>query len=479
MGNYKEILKEANYLLGNWVSSGSQMHTIYDKYSAEQLATVPFASPGEVADAISFAASGRRELAGWSAGKRAQHLERVACLLEARRDAFVDIIVREAGKPIGHARNEVDRGMTTLRNAAVEATRFCGEVIPLDQGIGIGKTAFTKRIPVGIVAAITPFNFPLNLVLHKVAPALAVGCPVIVKPALQSPLTALALASLIEEAGYPKEVLQVFVCCNSSAEMLVRDERVAMLSFTGSDEVGWQLKSIAGKKKVALELGGNAAMIVDETADIGKAASLACMGSYLYAGQICVSTQRIFAVKSVFEEFKEAMIKEIALVKSGNPQEEGVINGPLISKAHAERVNVWVQEAIQQGAELLAGARMLDPQRPIYAPTLLTKTLPGMKVRKEEVFGPVAVLEPVDDYQEAILRVNESRYGLQVGVFTNRVDRMHQAHDQLEVGGVIIGGVPGFRVESMPYGGIKDSGLGREGIRYAMEEMTEPRLMVF
>jgi acyl-CoA reductase-like NAD-dependent aldehyde dehydrogenase len=479
MGIYKIILKEANYLLGNWVSTGESMHSIHDKYSAERIATVPFATPGEVADSISFATSGRRELAEWSAGKRAQHLDRVADLLEAKRDAFVDLIVREAGKPIFHARNEVDRGMTTLRNAAAEATRFCGEIIPMDQGIGVGKTAFTKRVPVGIVAAITPYNFPLNLVLHKLAPALAVGCPVILKPALQSPLTSFAIAALVEEAGYPKEALQVFVCCNSSAERLVRDERVAMLSFTGSDEVGWKLKSIAGKKKVTLELGGNAAMIVDETADIGTAAALACMGSYLYAGQICVSTQRIFAVKSVFEEFKAAMIKEIAFVKSGNPREEGVINGPLIDKAHAERVNAWVQEAIQQGAELLAGAKTLDPQHSIYAPTLLTKTLPSMKVRKDEIFGPVAVLEPVDDYQEAILKVNESRFGLQVGVFTNRVDRMHQAHDQLEVGGVIIGGIPGFRVENMPYGGIKDSGLGREGIRYAMEEMTEPRLMVF
>lgn len=479
MGSYLHILKQANFIAGQWYETGAGMLSVRDKYTGELLAELPLASTQQVGEALACAVAARQEFQSWSAGKRARHLEALAQLLETKRAHFVDLIVREAGKPVGYARNELDRAVLTLRIAAGEATRFGGEYVALDFGVGEGKTAFTRRFPVGVVAGITPFNFPLNLVLHKVAPALAVGCPIIVKPAPQAPLTTLALAGLVEEVGFPQGVFQALISDNAQAEALVRDERVAMLSFTGSDKVGWLLKGIAGKKKLALELGGNAAVIVDESADIATAAALVCTGAYLYAGQVCISTQRIYVVHAVRAAFEQALIAQIAQVKSGNPQEEGVLNGPIIDEVHTQRIHSWVQEALAGGAQALAGGNLLDPAHQVYAPTLLTCTSPAMKVCSEEIFGPVAVLESVPDFATAIHWVNAGRYGLQAGIFTNRMDHVRMAHAQLEVGGIIVGGVPGFRVDSMPYGGVKDSGMGREGVRYAMEEMSEPRLLVW
>ncbi len=430
-------------------------------------------------EAISKAFSSKHTHLQIPAGTRESCLQKLATLLESKYADFVDLIVRESGKPIGNARAEVDRGVRTLRLAAAESLRFCGEIIPMDFGAGAGKTAFTKRIPVGVVVGITPFNFPLNLVLHKVAPALAVGCPIIIKPAPQAPLTALALAALVQEAGFAAGALQVLLCENALAERLVTDPRIAMLSFTGSDAVGWRLRAIAGKKKVALELGGNAAVIVDETTDLPTAAKAVCIGAYSYAGQTCISTQRVFVVEAVFARFQQLLIDEIEQIKSGNPHDENVVNGPIIDAGHLDRIDAWVHEAIAGGAQVLAGGKILSQTHHIFAPTLLTQTDPSMKVCHDEVFGPVAVLEKVSDFEMAVDKVNESRYGLQVGVFTNCIDRVKWAHSHLEVGGVIINGAPGFRVDNMPYGGIKDSGAGREGVRYAMEEMTEPRLLVY
>lgn len=479
MGNYLHILRSGNFIAGEWTADGIGLHLVLDKYTGESLAGLPLATAAQCEQAIQCAWDARQEFQSWSAGKKARLLDTLADLLEAKRADFVDLIVREGGKPIGYARTELDRGVATLRIAAAEATRLGGEYVPIDFGIGEGKTAFTRRFPVGVVVGITPFNFPLNLVLHKVAPALAAGCPIIIKPAPQAPLTTLAFAALVAEAVCPAGFFQALVCDNAQAESLVREPRVAMLSFTGSDKVGWHLKAIAGKKKLALELGGNAAVIVDETADVAKAAALTCTGAYIYAGQVCISTQRIFVVESVRNAFEAALLKHISELKTGNPQEEGVLNGPIIDAAHVQRIATWVQEAVESGAKLLAGGHVVDAQRNLYAPTLLTQTDATMKVCSEEVFGPVAILESVPDYEAALSKVNEGRFGLQVGVFTNRIDRMKMAHEQLEVGGIIIGGVPGFRVDSMPYGGVKDSGMGREGVRYAMEEMTEPRLLVF
>jgi acyl-CoA reductase-like NAD-dependent aldehyde dehydrogenase len=414
-----------------------------------------------------------------SAGERSDKLEALAKLIENRADKLAMLIVQEGGKPIGYAKGEIARCVTTVRTAAAEALRFSGEITPIDFGAGAGKTAFTKRFPIGVIGAITPFNFPLNLVLHKVAPAMAVGCPVVLKPAPQAPLSALALAAMMEEIGWPKGAFSVLLCANPVAELLVKDERIAMLSFTGSDKVGWHLKAICGKKKVALELGGNAAVIIDKGTDLAAAAKSVAMGANLYAGQTCISTQRIFVVKQEFEKFRDLLVKEYKALKAGNPADAAVSVGPIIDKGHFERIGSWLQEAVKGGAKLLAGGKAVDAKRNVFAATLLTGTKHSMKVDCAEVFGPIAIVEPVKDFAAAIARVNDSNYGLQAGVYTNNFQHVKMAHEELEVGGVIINSIPGFRIDSMPYGGIKDSGLGREGLKYAMEEMSEPRLIVY
>ena len=349
----------------------------------------------------------------------------------------------------------------------------------MDYVIGVGRNASTKRVPIGPVLAISPFNFPLNLAMHKVAPALATGCSVILKPSPQTPLTALALASLCKRIGLPAGVLNVVVCKNEEAQLMLQDERIKMLSFTGSADVGWDLKSKSGKKKVVLELGGNAAVIVDRSSNIEEAARAIAMGSYLYSGQICVSVQRIFVDHSVFDQFVEKFKHAVSELKIGKPNEEGVVIGPIIDRSHLERIHNWVNEAKEGGAQVLLGGEILNLEHNIYAPTLLTNTQENMKIVREEVFGPVAIIEKVEYFDEVIRVINRSRFGLQAGLFTNQISQMKYAHEHLEVGALIINGIPGFRVDSMPYGGVKDSGLGREGVRYTMEEMTEPRLLVY
>jgi len=473
------IVKTQNFVAGKWTAKGNGTLTVLHKYTGKPLAELPLATPAQMESAIQAAFAARKAFGAWSAAKRQQHLQRLYDLLKERREAFVDLIVQEAGKALGYAQNEVERCLITLGTAAAETVRFGGEVVPLDFAAGEGKTAFTKRFPVGVVACITPFNFPLNLVLHKVAPALATGCPILLKPAPQAPLVALAFTALVEEAGYPKGVISTFLCDNAVAETMVRDERVALLSFTGSDKVGWFLKSICGKKKVALELGGNAAVIIDEGSDLALAAKQIAVGAFLYAGQICISTQRIYVVASVFEAFQKLLVKETKALKTGDPAQKDVLVGPIIDAGHLERIAQWVREAKAGGAKVLVGGKILDQAHNLYAPTLMTQVPTDSNVVCAEVFGPVAILEPVDSFQAAIDRTNDSHYGLQAGVYTNNLAHMRLAHNELEVGGVIIGGIPGFRVDSMPYGGVKDSGLGREGLRYAMEDMTEPRLLVY
>lgn len=476
---HSSILETQNYIAGKWTAAGKGEVTVRHKYTNRKLATLPEATPAQVERAIAAAHRQAPSFAKWSAGKRQAHLETLHALLTERRAAFVDMIVKEAGKPLDYAKNEIERCLLTLKIAAAECVRFGGEVVPLDFAAGEGKTAFTKRIPIGVVAAITPFNFPLNLVLHKVAPALALGCPVLLKPAGQTPLVALAFTRLVEEAGYPKGVLSTFTCDNAEAELLVTDERIKFLSFTGSDKVGWHLKSLAAKKKIALELGGNAAVIVDEGADLALAAKQCAVGAYLYAGQICISTQRIFVVKGASAAFSKALVKAIKQVRTGDPSKPGIQVGPLIDGGHVERIASWVKEAKASGAKVLIGGKIADKQHNLYQPTLLTNVSHDQKVCTEEAFGPIAILEEVADFDSALARTNDSRYGLQAGVFTNNFEHVKRAHDELEVGGVIINNVPGFRVDSMPYGGVKDSGLGREGLRYTMEEMSEPRLLVY
>ena len=474
------LFTPANYINGAWKKKGDgSFNTVVDKYHGKELAQIPHATAAQMEEAIAAAYASRAAVHKLSAGERSDKLEALAKLIENRADKLAMLIVQEGGKPIGYAKGEIARCVTTVRTAAAEALRFSGEITPIDFGAGAGKTAFTKRFPIGVIGAITPFNFPLNLVLHKVAPAMAVGCPVVLKPAPQAPLSALALAAMMEEIGWPKGAFSVLLCANPVAELLVKDERIAMLSFTGSDKVGWHLKAICGKKKVALELGGNAAVIIDKGTDLAAAAKSVAMGANLYAGQTCISTQRIFVVKQEFEKFRDLLVKEYKALKAGNPADAAVSVGPIIDKGHFERIGSWLQEAVKGGAKLLAGGKPVDAKRNVFAATLLTGTKHSMKVDCAEVFGPIAIVEPVKDYAAAIARVNDSNYGLQAGVYTNNFQHVKMAHEELEVGGVIINSIPGFRIDSMPYGGIKDSGLGREGLKYAMEEMSEPRLIVY
>lgn len=481
MKSFAHILENRALINGELVHGASEKKLIVkDKYNGEILTEISLLSAEQMESAINAAHCAAPAMRKLSAGKRSAALQQMANALREEAESFAQLIAAEAGKPIEYARNEIGRCLVTLETAVGEALRFGGEVVPLDYNNGEGKTAFTKRFPVGPIACISPFNFPLNLALHKIAPAIAAGCTVLLKPAPQSPLTALAFAGLVHRLGVlPKGALNAVMTDIPEAEKMVRDERMKMLSFTGSPQIGWHLKNIAGKKKIALELGGNAAVIVNEDADLEKTAALVATGAYLYAGQICISTQRIYAHARIFDDFSALLVQKIEALSVGNPRDEKVSVGPIIDRGHLQRIAQWVQEAVDGGAKILTGGNIIDEAHALYAPTLLTQTNTTMKVCALEAFGPVALIEKVDSFDEAIARTNDSVFGLQAGVFTNRIDHMRQAHEELEVGGVLINNIPGFRIDSMPYGGVKDSGLGREGIRYAMEEMTEPRLLIY
>jgi glyceraldehyde-3-phosphate dehydrogenase (NADP+) len=343
------------------------------------------------------------------------------------------------------------------------------------QAFAAGRWAMVRRFPLGPIAAITPFNFPLNLVAHKWAPALATGCTIVHKPASQTPFSSLLLAELVEQAGWPAGALNVLPLSSRDAERLVADERLKILSFTGSVAVGWDLKKKAGKKRVTLELGGNAGVIVHHDADLEYAADRCSTGGFSYAGQSCISVQRIFVHSSVMNGFLAAFLPRVQKLNMGDPLEEATDVGPMISEADAQRAEEWINEATAAGAQLLCGGKRNGP---LLEPTVLTGTRPEQLVNCREVFAPVVTVEPYDDFEEAVRRVNDSLYGLQAGVFTRDTKLLFQAYEELEVGGVIAGDVPTFRIDHMPYGGVKDSGLGREGLRYAIEEMTEQKILV-
>jgi glyceraldehyde-3-phosphate dehydrogenase (NADP+) len=478
--DYKQLVKEQSFVNGTWAGDPDQGSLkVLDKYDQTTLATLPFLNEAQVEEAVVSSEKAFRDMRDWSSGERALKLKKLGELLENKKEAFSELICKEAGKPLGYSKGEINRCLLTLNLAQEEATRFEGEKVAIDFGLGAGKTAITKPFPIGPILGISPFNFPLNLMMHKVAPALAVGCSVILKPSPFTPLTSLAFSELVHEAGFPPGALNVLVCQDPEAERLVRDERLKALSFTGSPQVGWYLKTIAGRKKVTLELGGNAAVIVDENSDVHKVAKDVCSGSFLYSGQICISTQRIYAHKNIFKELEAAILETMKTLGVGDPCQENVSVGPLIDKKALNRIDVWVSEAKKDGAKVLAGGKILDEKRNIYAPTLLTDTKEDMKVVCEEVFGPVALLEQVDNFEEAVSKANETRFGLQIGVYTNSIDRMKYAFHHCETGAVIMNFVPGFRIDNMPYGGVKQSGFGREGIKYAMRDFTEERLLIY
>ncbi len=408
--------------------------------------------------------------------ERQRILRQIVAFMIERKEEFARTLAQEAGKPIRAARTEIERSIFTFTVAAEESTRIHGEYLPLDwQEFTAGRWGIVRRFPIGPIAGITPFNFPLNLVAHKVAPAIAAGCPIVLKPAPQTPLCSLLLAECVQQAGWPDGGLSVLPLSNEDAGLLVTDERIKLISFTGSVPVGWDIKRRAGKKKVVLELGGNAAVLVHSDADVSYAAERCVVGGFAYAGQTCISVQRILVEQSVYGKFTDLLIEAVKQLKTGDPMDESTDVGPLIRESDAIRTTAWIDEAVRAGARLLCGGRRTHN---IVEPTILTGTKPDMKVNCQEIFGPVVTVEPYQNFDQALRQVNSSIYGMQAGIFTRDAKLLFQAYEELEVGGVIAGDVPSFRIDHMPYGGVKDSGLGREGLRYAIEEMTEPKLLV-
>lgn len=408
--------------------------------------------------------------------ERQRILRAVADGITQRKEEFACLMALEAGKPLKAARAEVERAILTFAVAAEEATRIYGEYMPLDVTASTeGRWGILKRFPLGPVAAITPFNFPLNLVAHKVAPAIAAGCPMVLKPAPQTPLCSMLLAQIVQESGIPDGALNVVFLANEDASALVTDSRFKLLTFTGSSAVGWKLKSQAGKKRVALELGGNAGCIVHNDADIAYAAQRCVTGGFGYAGQSCISVQRIIVHRDVYGDFKDALVAGVKALKVGDPLDDATDVGPLIRESDAIRAQTWVQEAVAEGATLLCGG---DRNGAVLQPTVLTRTTASMRVNCEEIFAPVVTVEAYDEFDAAIQQVNDSAYGLQAGLFTRDARLIFDAFEQLEVGGVVAGDIPSWRVDNMPYGGVKESGTGREGLRFAIEEMTERKLLV-
>lgn len=414
--------------------------------------------------------------------ERSRILLAVAEAIREHKEEFVRLVALEAGKPVKTARIEVDRAIFTFSLAAAEAVdlHHKDEVLRLRTDLNPGspvRTGMVHRFPIGPIAAITPFNFPLNLVAHKVAPAMAVGCTVVLKPAPQTPLTALKLATLITSAGWPAGALNVLPMSNEVAAKLVSDDRLKMLTFTGSGAVGWQLKAQSGKKRVVLELGGNAGLIIADDADIVEAAARVAVGGFSYAGQSCISVQRIFVQQKVLAKFLDELVPRVRRLKCGDPLDETVDVGPLIRESDAVRIEEWIVEAVRGGAKLLCGGKRIMDGRGIE-PAVLTHTSSQQRVNCEEIFGPVVTVEPYEEFEDALHRVNDSRYGLQAGIFTSQAKSIARAFDELEVGGLMVNDVPTYRSDQMPYGGVKDSGLGREGVKYAMEEMMEMKILV-
>jgi acyl-CoA reductase-like NAD-dependent aldehyde dehydrogenase len=463
------------YLAGEPVAGDAAL-PVTNKYTGAVATRVAQADRAVVERAIAAAGAAFAATRRMASFERQRVLDYVAQRVTARQEELARILAIEAGKPLRDARGEVTRLIDTFRIAAEEATRIGGEWLPLDiSPRATGYEAIVRRFPIGPCAFITPFNFPFNLVAHKVAPAIAAGCPWVLKPASATPVGALLLAEILAETGLPAGAFSVLPCAAADAEPLVTDERIKLLSFTGSPDVGWALKAKAGRKRVTLELGGNAACIVDAGADLDYAAERITFGAFYQSGQSCISVQRVLAHQAVYEPLKAKLVERASKLKAGDPLDETVSLGPLISEADARRIEQWVNEAVAAGARVLCGGRRSGV---FYEATYLENVDPRQKVSCVEVFGPVATLQPFDEFAEAVRIANDSVYGLQCGVFTRNLDHAFYAYRELEVGGVIVNDVPSFRVDHMPYGGIKHSGLGREGVRYAIEEMTERKIMV-
>lgn len=461
---------------GGQFCATTQQYSVENPYSGEVMANVYLAGKAELENSINAAQSVRKQLANLPAYERSNALLTVAQYLKERRQSIAETLSLEAAKPIKLALGEVDRAIQTFLVGAEEAKRLPSEYLSLDwTPAGKGKEGIVKYFPIGLVAAISPFNFPLNLTAHKLAPAIAAGCPIILKPARSTPLSALALAEAFDATALPKGSVSILPMDRVSGNQLVTDDRFALLTFTGSPQVGWKMKSEAGRKRVVLELGGNAGVIVSDSCNLAMAVEKCVSGAFSYAGQVCIHTQRIYVQRNIFDSFLEKFLSLVDQLRVGPPDHLDTDISSMIDEANAIRVEQWINEAVDQGARVLYGGARVGT---LHGPTVLTGTQPSMKVCSLEVFGPVVSVEPFDRFDEAVEAINNSPYGLQAGVFTNSIQEMNHAFSDLNVGGVIVNDVPTFRVDHMPYGGVKDSGLGREGVKYAMHDMLEPRLLV-
>ncbi|WP_048152997.1 aldehyde dehydrogenase family protein [Methanolacinia paynteri] len=449
---------------------------VINPYTGDVFDRICLCGEEEIEEAIAGSSEAFKETSALAGYEKMRILERLAELIGENREKFVEILINEGGKVRSLASAEVDRSIETIKISGEEAVRQTGEIIPLDRTeAGRGYTCFSRRFPVGTVLAITPFNYPLNLACHKIGPAIAAGNPFILKPASKTPVSGLLLGELVLEAGYPAEAVSVVPCEFRLAEKMVRDERIAFLSFTGSPGVGWHLKSIAGRKKVSLELGGNAAAIVHSDADLEHAASRIATGACANAGQVCISVQRVFVQNAVFREFLERLSSAFESLKNGDPDKSDTFVGPMISEEAAGEAWRKVQAAISGGAKIISGGRY---DGKTISPTIITDATPEMEINSTEIFAPVVTVTPYEKFSEAVDLANNSVYGLQAGVFTSDIGNAFYAYEKIEAGGVIINDIPTFRVDLMPYGGVKMSGFGREGPAYALAEMTEQKIMV-
>ena len=464
------------FLIGNeWRESKNALDVI-NPYNNSIVSTTFMADENDINDAIQSAVKAFEETKKLPGYKRSEILGNIRDGILRRKEEFARMITLEAGKPITDARVEVERAIGTFQLALEESKRISGEYIPLDiSERSKNRTAINKRFPIGTILGISPFNFPLNLVVHKVAPAIASGNPIIIKPSSKTPLTAILLGEVISESGLPAGAFSVFPCASKLAEQMITDDRIKMLTFTGSAEVGWRLKQIAGKKRVTLELGGNAGAIIDNADNLDYAVKRCIVSAFSFSGQICISLQRLFINKRLYNDFMSNFSNELKTLKIGDPMSEETKIGPMVDELSAKRIELWVNESLRDGAVLVSGGRRKGA---LFEPTVITKTTPHMKINENEVFAPVVTVSDYNTFEEAVKRLNDSVYGLQASVFTNNVRHIFYAYEHLEVGGVIVNDVPSFRTDNMPYGRVKEAGIGRQGVRYAIEEMTEPRLLV-
>jgi acyl-CoA reductase-like NAD-dependent aldehyde dehydrogenase len=454
----------------------SQKHEVKNPFNGQVIASTYLAGNDELEEAIRVALNVKQQLKELAAYERSEALLHIAAQIREKKHHLSEILCMESGKPIRYALAEIERSIQTFTIAAEECKRLPKEYISLDwTPNGKNKEGIVKYFPIGMVAGIAPFNFPMNLAVHKIAPAIASGCPILLKPASSTPLSTLELARIIDETKLPKGAVSILPCDRKTGNMLVTDDRFNLLSFTGSPVVGWEMKKNAGRKKVVLELGGNAGVIIGESADIDLAVKKGMVSAFAYSGQICIHAQRFYVHEKLFNTFLEKMKQETNQLKKGDPLDSTTDISVMIDEENAKRAENWVNEAIQQGATLITGGKR---EGSFYHPTILTNTKKLMKVNFEEVFAPVICIEKIKSVEEGVSLINDSRFGLQCGVFTNSVVEMDYCFNHIDAGGILLNDVPSLRLDHMPYGGIKDSGLGREGVKYAILDMMEPKIMV-